>query len=183
MTEEQKKAFGERMKKAREAKKGGTPPVEKPKKEEKEEVITISKSDFKSLKDDMKQLKKDNNLLMATADKKAMAHYYDRNKADLPDIVKLRTFDGKLILSWRTVKNDVFQVPGTGAWKEDQVIELSFDDDTKIEVPLVNFYRKYDYISAKVVGTETDEINKGLSLKVVREDTGENITIGVQFVN
>ena len=187
MTDEEKKAFGEKMKLAREAKKNSQT---SPKEEIKEETITISKSVLENLQADMKKLKNDRDILMATADTKAMAHYYAKNKEAMASVVRLRTFGvmdnnelvRKVVIGWRTIKNEVYQVPGTQAWREDQVIELIFEDKTKKEVPLLDFYRGYEYIESKVISSSTDELTKEVALKVVR-DNGEELEIGEKFVN
>lgn len=157
-----------------------------PLKEEKskeEPTVTISKSAFEDLQKAMQQLKKDNNLLMAVTDKKALAHYYSRNRESLPSIVKLRIIDSKLVVGWRTIKNEIYQIAGTQKWVENQIIELLFDNGSKKEMPYIDFVRNYEYIFAKVINSTIDEISKELSIKVAREDNGKELTIGVKFVN
>lgn len=195
MTEEEKKEWGQKMKSIREAKqRGAVPnPSSEPKVETKpkEETVTLSKSALENLQEDMKKLKQDRDLLLATVDRKALAHYYDRNKQDIPSVVKLSLFPveengsitKKLIIAWRTVKNEVFQIPGTQRWVEDQVTRLVFSDGTSIDVPYVTFVRGYEFINAKVIGSTIDEITKESSLRVIREDNGEEVVLGVKFVN
>ena len=69
------------------------------------------------------------------------------------------------------------------AWKEDQVIELFFEDKTKTQLPYVNFVSKYGYVKATVMSSSVDEVTKDLTLKVKREDNGAEVTIGVTFIN
>ena len=66
--------------------------------ENKEEAITISKESFESFKKELDSLKKNNELLMQVADKKSLARYYSRHKEDLPPIVKLNLWEGKVIV-------------------------------------------------------------------------------------
>ena len=192
MSAEERKAFGEKMKLAREAKANKEPQAGEPA----EETIAVPKSVLEDLQADIKAMKKDNAILMQVADKKALAHHYQRNQEDLPKIIRLRTLDvtktledgskeikTKVIVGWRTISNEVTQIAGTQTWKEDQVIELTFEDQTTIELQYVEFVRKYGYVQAKVISSMTDEATKDLTLKVRREDNSAIVEIGVKFVN
>lgn len=158
---------------------------EKTKNEEnkKEEGVVVSKEAFERLQKELEQLRKDRDILMAAADKKALANYYMRHQADIPKIVKLRMIDGKLILGWRTVKDEVYKDPITQRWREEQIVEVLFEDGTKKQYPLVEFNRLYTHIEAKRIGVIQNEQTGDLAFRVVRLDNGQELTIGAKYVN
>ena len=154
-----------------------------PKKEEEEKGVVVSKEFLENLKKEIDQLRRDRDILMAAADKKALANYFARHQEDVPKIVKLRMIDGKLILGWRTVKDEVYKDPITQRWKEEQIVEVLFEDGTKKQYPLLEFNRLYTHIPARRIGIIEDERTGELAFKVVREDNGQELTIGARYVN
>jgi len=120
--------------------------------------------------------------LMAVADKKALSNYFNKTKKEVPSIIKLRTFEGLVVLSWKTVKDEVFQDPVTRAWRENQIVELTFEDDTTKEVPLVEFVRKYKYLDTTKVGQTYNE-DGSTFVKLVRGDNGKELLVNIAFVN
>ena len=193
MTAEERKAFGEKMKAAREKKKAmqqNPAPVPASPTAESQELPQIPKDDdvkesLKLLLDEVKSLKKDRDILMQTADKRALAHYYARNKKDLPPIVSLRSINGKLIVKWRMVEDKgSFQVPGTGKWTEYQLMEVTYEDGSTEQMTELEWNRRYDLlVKAKVVGVTTDTVTQQEILKLARLDNGNKLEIGVQFIN
>jgi len=156
------------------------------------EEITIKKSLLLDLQKTLESNQKDIELLKSVADKRALARYYDRNKEQLPPEVRVRTLpsrdkDGnpisKLILGWRTVKDDVYKDPRSQRWVEEQIIELVFEDGTTQELTLLDFNRRFEHIKCKRIGIISDDASKLLSFKLIRLDNGEALTIGAQFVN
>ena len=159
--------------------------------EEETGIVKIDKNQFNRLLEDMEEMKKTNEMLMETADKRAVARYHSRHQTKLPKTVKIRILPieekGKLIrkviMGWRTVKDEVYKVPGTMNWREDQVIELIFEDGTKKEISLLDFNRVYEHIICKRIGVIEDEGTGLVSFKLIREDNGKEITIGSAYVN
>lgn len=161
------------------------------KEEEKKEQTKTSEFLIKQLIERIDKQAEKINILEAIADRKALAAYNARHKKTIESTISIRAMDifdeklkemkQKVILAWRTVKNDVYQDPATQRWRENQQIELFYEDGTKQTMPLLNFYRNYKKISCKKVGQIED---KGeMSLKLVRSDTGKELIIGVSFVN
>ena len=146
---------------------------------------TVSVEAFKGLMEKMESLEKDRDILMESADKKALSRYYSRHKSDLPSIVNIRSIRGKVILGWRMVEDrGSYQIPGTKQWTEHQIIEVIFQDGTKKQMSETEFERSYEKnIKAKVIATNEDKVSGELSLKLERTDNGEEITLGVAFVN
>lgn len=148
---------------------------EKTKEEPKKDTVEVSKGLLESLQ-------KKIDMLEQVADKKSLALYYSRNKAELPKIVRLRMMDGKVIVGWRTVKDEVYEDSVTRRWKEIQIIQLLYEDGETEEMSLTDFVRKYTHISAKVLSTSVDSETGQEALKV-ETDTGKIYEIGVQYVN
>jgi hypothetical protein len=151
--------------------------------EPKKETVEISKETFDSFKKELETLKEQNKLLFEAADKRALANIYARNKQNLPIDVRLRMLDGKVIVGWKTSKNEVFQDSITRAWREDQKVELLFEDDTSKEFDLLDYNRRYEYVKCKRIGVVTDEATGAIFFKLARLDNGKEYTVGVQFVN
>lgn len=157
--------------------------TEKPKEEVKSEEGV--KETLKSLMSEIKALRKDNDILMQSADKRALARYYARNKGSMPSIVRLRTIGGKLIVGWKMIEDrGSYQIPGTGKWTEYQMLQIFYQDGTSDKMTEEEFERRYEKIvKAKRIAIVTDDTTGFESLKLSRLDTGEELTIGVQFVN
>ena len=153
------------------------------------------KETLKMLLGEIEGLKKDRDILMQSADKKALARYYARNKEDMPPIVRLRTMnvynketkktETKLVVGWKTIEDlGSFQVPGTGKWTESQTIEIIYQDGSSEKMALMEWNRRYEkHIKAKVIGVITDNRTGIESLKLARLDPGEDLVISVQYVN
>lgn len=143
---------------------------------------------LRELKSEMEELKRDNAMLMQVADKKQMARLMQRKRKDLPTYVGVRAMEIdeklKLIMGWRTVKNIVAQSPQTGAWFEDQRIEVIFQDGSREEMDYRVFVRNYKLIRGKVVGESVSDEGRSLDLVLVEEPfEGEEITISDKFIN
>ena len=141
---------------------------------EKKDTITISRDVFDRMQQDIQMLKE-------TSDKTRTSVWMQRHKEDLAKKVMIRQFNGKVILGWRTLKNDVNYNPERKVWVEDQVVELMDENGQKIETTYKNFVDNYVNINCEQIGT----IEEGgqLILKLRRMDTGDEYNIGVAFVN
>ena len=90
--------------------------------------------------------------------------------------------DGKVIVGWRTTKDEVYQDSASKKWIENQLVELLFEDDTVKEMHQTDFNRVYESVTCKKMGEITDN-HGNLALKLVRLDNNKEYTVGVQFVN
>jgi len=166
---------------------------EKPKKEElnlsKDElqglVSEAVKEATQSFVSEMDKLKKDRDILMQSADKKALAKYYQRNRGDMPPTVKLRTIGGKLIVSWKMLDDKgSYQVPGTGRWTEYQEIEVEYEDETKEKMAEMDFERRYEKVVEAVrISSTIDDVSGEEIWELQRKDTGAKVKLPVKFVN
>ena len=87
----------------------------------------------------------------------------------------------KVVLAWRMVKDDVFKA-ANGAWVENQIIEAILEDDSKVTLSLVDFYRKtQEKLRARILSRIREE--NGQETMRLACDDGKERVIGVQFVN
>jgi hypothetical protein len=148
-----------------------------------EDKVELSKNQFDELNKRLKQLEKNNELLINIADKKALSQFYQRNQDDLPKEVNLREIDGKVVLGWRMIKDEVFFDPGIKTWIEDQQVAVLFEDGKKQEMSLTDFTRKYVLIPCSRIGIMKDERTGKEAFKLSRKDNGKEYTISVEYVN
>jgi len=168
----------EKNKNKKEEKKEETPVTSIPTIPSTEESLAELKKEIEFLKEQNQSL---NELLLQVADKKQLAIYYQRHQQKVPPVVKLRTIDGKVIIGWRTIKDEVYQDPVTMRWTEKQIIEVIFEDGKTQQLALMDYVRLYRHIEAKVISTLTD-IDGKIAFKVQTND-GREYVIGAEFVN
>lgn len=161
---------------------GATPPKEE--KDTSTEMVQVPKDQLEKLMGlvpTVEKLSKDNDALMFAADRARLQAFQERGQTPGNRTVKLYTYmdeqrNRKVILAWRKIKDEVYKAPN-GAWVEDQIIEVIFEDDTKMQLPLLAFYRNTaDKIKAEILE------DKGDSFKVKTVEGKEHL-IGKMFVN
>jgi hypothetical protein len=151
---------------------------------------------IKQMMEEIATLKKNNEMLIQVADKRAMSVYFQRNQGKIPSEVMIRTMMTldktdpekkrmveKVIIGWKTTKDEVFQEPSTMRWIENQRVELLYEDGTSEEMYLRDFNRLYKQIKAEVKQKIVDEATGSVALKVSRLDNGREYNIGVVFIN
>lgn len=151
---------------------------------------------MKRMMEEIATLKKNNEMLIQVADKRAMSIYFQRNQEKIPSRVMIRTMMTldktdpekkrmveKVIIGWRTTKDEVFQEPSMMRWIENQRVELLYEDGTSEEMYLRNFNRLYKQVEAEVKQKIVDEATGSVVLEVARLDNGNEYSIGVVFLN
>jgi hypothetical protein len=160
--------------------------VEKTKKTDatpEEGVVKIDKAQLDQLLKGMSELKEQNQMLIAIADKRQLGSYMARNRKKLPSTVHLREIDGKVVVGWRSVSDYVGKNPLTGVWQENQQTELVFEDGSKLQMFVKEFEQKKILIPCKCTGKIVDETSDNIAYKLTRNDNGKEYTIDVKFVN
>jgi hypothetical protein len=145
--------------------------------------VSISPEQLQEVLDRLRAVESDRDMLLQVADKKQLSIFYQRNRGKIPSKVMLRTMDDKVIISWRTVTDDVYQEPGTMRWVEKQIIELTFEDKSKKEINLKDYVRLYKQVEATIKAKTANEETGDLVLKVVRTDNLKEYDIDVRFIN
>lgn len=148
---------------------------------EEDQYVKIKVDELENLKKQMEKLSKEQKMLLSVADKKNLSLYYQRNKDDLPTEIKLRVIDGKVVIGWRTVENDVWQT-SEGKWIEKQSVEVLYEDGSTERMPLIDFNRRYKHVLCHRMGVSEDR-EKGLSYKLQRVDNGKTYNVPSAFVN
>jgi hypothetical protein len=147
---------------------------------------------LKEIKAELEKLKKDNEILLQIADKKALGLYYSRHQKKLPGRLNYRVLPitdekgvmtKKMVVAWKTLKDEVYKDPKTGRWVEDQIVKIIFEDGTAVEMPLMNWYRQYELKPATVVSKSTDESTGTVSLKIKRDEDNKEVELNVLYVN
>ncbi len=153
-----------------------TPTPEEKLKEDERDVF------LREMRGIIEKQQKDIELLKSVADKKALAAYYSRNRQALPTIVNLREMDGKIVVGWKTIKDEVYKDTATNRWIEIQTVQVLFEDGTAKEVPFTDFNRLYTLIPCARKGVITNDDGQ-IALRLVRQDSGKEYTVGAQYVN
>ncbi len=148
-----------------------------------EEMVKVPRTFFQDLQRQIAELKKSNDMLLSVADKKSIALFYQRNQGELPKEVKLRVMGDKVIVGWRTTRDEVYQDPVTRVWREYQDVELVLEDGTTISMALLDFNRKFTYVTCRRTGIVKNEETGDEAFTLIRLDNGKEYTIGSQFVN
>lgn len=102
-----------------------------------------------------------------------------RASGKLVKSVKLRRFNGKLVLGWKTVKDNVWVADGK--IHEIQEIKVFFEDDSEEDTTLLQFTRGCTYEPYEVI--KEAQTATGSVEYVVEVEGGKALTITAQFVN
>lgn len=138
---------------------------------------------IKSMQKTIDSMQSEREMLISVADKKQMAQWYSRHQTAIPKEVRLRKIAGKIILGWRTTRDEVYQDPVTQRWVEAQELEVIFDDGTTGKYNLRDFNRLYTQEKAKIAQKMVDEATGDVALKVISLESGKEYNIDVRFVN
>jgi len=140
----------------------------------------------------LKRQEEDIGFLKSVADKKSVALYHQRHKERLPSVVNIRAMDvfnkeagkaeEKVVMGWGPMPTN--DVPKIGdKWYEYQTVQLLYQDGTTQTLTLVDFNRRFRHIPCTQTAVITDEKTGMQSLRLVRQDTGEELVMDVMFVN
>lgn len=131
----------------------------------------------------IKTYKTDIDMLKTIADKSRLAWFEEGKKVKGPSVYRLSTFDGKVIVGWRTIKDVVEKNPLTGIRIEDQQYEIILEDDTVQKIQGFNKFAEIQY-GNQIKAQELEKVVKGdkVTLKLKAEN-GKTYLIDSVFVN
>jgi hypothetical protein len=161
-------------------------------KEPSEDKVSVSAGLLESIQEELKELRNDRNMLLEIADERKKSAYLSRHRKKLPSRVFIRTLTlqdekdrpvEKVVKGWRTIRDEVYKDPSNMVWREFQTVEIIFSDGTKRPMPLLEWYRNYKQVKAKVISRQKDEETDEVIFKVAREDNGEEYTIDSRYIN
>lgn len=153
----------------------------------------------------IEKLEKDNVMLLNATDRGRLENERKKTKKQPTPIVKITTYNGKIVAGWRMFLDEVYK-DSDGGWHEKQIYEVIYEDDSKDTVSLVDFFRKRVKISAEVIKRNIlnqeemdeeevktrqenfklriiDEFKDARDRKAFKDLIGKEITIGGEFVN
>lgn len=146
----------------------------------KKNTVTIERSKLETILSRLERLE--------SAASKAGLHKYDEaHKEETGSKVGVKVYDGKRIVSYVMTKNICEKLP-SGAWFEDQQIELTFEDETKETIAYKQFATRYtleqvDVISKTQMIQSEDKAIYGGSLFTLETSAGKRLEIGEKFLN
>ena len=153
---------------------------EEKKEKEPSKSITIERTKLDALLSRIERLE-------ATASKSALAHFDEKNKEAITKVIRMRKYDGKLVIGEKLTKN-IVEKNQNGVYREDQELEITFKDGSSITLPYVYYIRNYKHEPGKCIG-ETKNLDQdtidavGDYVLKLRLASGEIIDIGSKFVN
>ena len=109
--------------------------------EQNEGKIAVPKSTLDALIAEVKDSKKQIKMLTEVADKSRLMRYRSAHKEIELKKVRVSTLNGKIIVAWSMVTNDVYQ-DGQGRWHENQQVRIIFEDNTKKIISYLEFVRQ-----------------------------------------
>lgn len=142
-------------------------------KKEESETITVNK---KSLNELINRLER----LEYSADVGRLSKFDEKNKKELPKVVLLGQYDGKIVLGWKMLKDEVQKV--NGVWRESQLIQIKLDDDSTLEMPYLQYVQGVVKVDATIL-SRTKDSDGHETLKVRRNDNGSEYSIDITFIN
>ena len=149
----------------------------------KEETISVPKSTLEGIVKRMEKLESDNEILKEVADKNRLSRVEElRKQGKLVKSVNLSTFEGKIVIGWKKIRDDVY-IDEKGRLHEDQFVGLIFNGETEVgkELDIRSFSRLLIKIPAEVVEEGKDK-DGNINFTVMTKD-GQEIKIDSKFVN
>lgn len=123
-------------------------------------------------------------MLETVADAGRVAAFESGKPKKLVRIARLNTFDGKLIVGWRTVKDEVLYIDNKVV--ANQVIKLFLLDDkdekSEIDQDYLTFVRKSKSVEGEIIKKADDEEN-GTTIYTLRLANGRQVEVDVRFIN
>lgn len=156
------------------------PPAPAPAAEEKGETVAVPKATFDKLLSTLEKQGKDIEVLREAADKGRLTHVEQmRNKGKLVKNAFLSKMDGKIILGWRAVKDQVYFEDNKLV--ENQIIEVIFADQSNKQVSLRQFNTLVEKVKGEVI-KESKELDGAIYFTLLMED-GEKHEVNIKFIN
>ena len=137
------------------------------------ETVTINKETLDDLMNRLKRVEQ-------AADKSRLAKFDEANKGKLIRQYRIRTFGGKVVTSWSDMIDNTVEKDVNGKWKEDQTVELTYEDKTKEVMPYVIWDRNLKRIDSELI-SET-KVGDDVIFKLRTED-GNEYELNNKFVN
>ena len=93
----------------------------------KEEVVEVKLSILEEMRKEQQLLRDKVSFLEQVQDKGRVSNFLSKNKKQETPIIKIRLYNGHVVLSWRTIEDDVYSDMETGKIISKQTISLILD--------------------------------------------------------
>lgn len=147
------------------------------------EKVTIEKSALEKVLSRLDKLESDNQILREVADKNRLTRVEDmRAQGKLVKKVNLNTYENKIIIGWKKIKDDVY-IDSQGRLHEDQVVGLFFrgDKEPSREIDIRSFARLIVKVPVEVIEEGKDK--EGNINFTVQLSDGDTLKIDSKFIN
>jgi len=149
-----------------------------------EEVVEIKKTDLQSLLERLDKVEKDNNMLLSVADKGRVSRYELINQEELIRTAKISFLknekgESKAVVAWRTVQDEVY-IDANGVYRENQIIEIFFDDKKSQKIRYIDFVRLVEKREGEII--EKRQTKEGEIFKIQMKD-GKEYELDIKFIN
>lgn len=146
----------------------------------KSKTVTVDRDKFEAVLNRLERLE--------SAASKANLHKYDEAHKENPGTeAGIKTYNGKRIISYVMTSNTCEKNPN-GVWREDQNIELSYEDGTKEVVPYAIWAKNYVLEICTVVSKTSmiqpeDIALYGEAVWKLETRDGGRLDVGVKYLN
>ncbi len=145
------------------------------------ETIMVNKKVLDQILAKQESQDKEIEMLREVADKSRLYWWEEKNKKPTTKVVRLTVIEGKIVVGWKTIIDEVFQ-DTNGIFHEKQVIEIYFEDGTKKSLNYIDFTRLTNKIEVELIKRMKDE-EQGTESVTVKTKEGKEYTIGIEFIN
>lgn len=142
-------------------------------------VVGIPKATFDSLMKKVEDQESRIKMLTEIADKSRLGKWDAEHKEALGQIAKISTYEGKIIVAWKSLRDDVYQ-DTQGRWHELQEVEVIFLDNSVKGLSYMDFARRIAKVDAKVLKRYTTPEGNAM---VRCEVMNKQIDIDERFIN
>lgn len=146
----------------------------------KKATVTVDRDKFEAVLNRLERLE--------SAASKAGLHKYDEDHKEKPGTeAGIKTYNGKRIVSYVMTSNTCEKNPN-GVWREDQNIELTYEDGTKEVQPYAIWAKNYvleicTVLSKKVLTQDIDIALYGEAIWELQTKDGTRMNIGIKYLN
>ena len=147
------------------------------------EKVEVPKDVLQTLLNRVEKLENDNQILREVADKNRLGRVEEmRAQGKLVKSVNLNTFEGKIIVGWKKIKDDVY-IDQQGRLHEEQIVGLIYQGETEVgkEMDMRSFGRLLVKVPAEVIEEGKDK--EGNINFTVQTKDGREVKIDSKFVN
>ncbi len=153
------------------------------KKDVKKKVVEVEKDVLERILATVEKQGEEIKILREVADKNRLTRVEElRAQGKLVKKVGINTFEGKIIIGWKKVKDDVY-IDQQGRLHEDQIVGLFFEGETEVghEMDVRSFSRLLIKVPAEALEESKDR--DGNTNFLVEMKDGKQLKIDARFVN